>query len=461
MKSWIKILALAALCLVAGVSGSLAADEATLFRVFLRDGSSLVSYGEFARVGDRVVFSMPTAATPNPPLQLVNIPDERVDWDRTNRYAESARADRYVATQAEADYAELSGILTKALNEVSTVTEPAKRLALVENARRTLAEWPLNHYNYRQADVQQMVSMLDEAIADLKAAAGGERFNLSFVSLSSATLSAEPLLPPPSPKEAIEQVLSAARLTDSGVERQALLNAVVVSLNRDKASLPAAWTAKTRAETQAALQEDLRIDHAYQAVVKRLIARAERAAQAGDVRGVQKVLEMIQANDAALGQKRPDEVANAVAAVGTQLTAARQLRLVRDRWALRAPVLQEYNAAIASPVGILQSLEVHLKDIRELAGSSQTALNLVRKQVKSVVLLLGTVVPPEECRSAHALLGSAAQLAEQAAQIRHEATLSGDVTRAWDASAAAAGALMLSARAKAEIQASLRLPQLQ
>jgi hypothetical protein len=145
MKSWIKTLAPAALCLVAGVSVSLAADEATLFRVFLRDGSSLVSYGEFARVGDRVVFSMPTAATPNPPLQLVNIPDDRVDWDRTNRYAESARADRYVATQAEADYVELSGVLTKALNEVSTVTEPNKRLALIENARRTLAEWSQNH----------------------------------------------------------------------------------------------------------------------------------------------------------------------------------------------------------------------------------------------------------------------------------------------------------------------------
>ena len=37
-----------------------AADDATLLRVFLNDGTSLVSYGELARVGDRVVFSMPT-----------------------------------------------------------------------------------------------------------------------------------------------------------------------------------------------------------------------------------------------------------------------------------------------------------------------------------------------------------------------------------------------------------------
>ena len=39
------------------------ADVAPLFRVFLKDGTSLVSYGEMARVDDRVVFSMPTSAS--------------------------------------------------------------------------------------------------------------------------------------------------------------------------------------------------------------------------------------------------------------------------------------------------------------------------------------------------------------------------------------------------------------
>ena len=68
----------------------------------------LVSYGEFARVGDRVVFSMPTGAvTADPSLHLVNIAADRVDWDRTNNYAESARTAHYVSTQAESDYADL------------------------------------------------------------------------------------------------------------------------------------------------------------------------------------------------------------------------------------------------------------------------------------------------------------------------------------------------------------------
>ena len=82
-----------------------AGDEATLLRVFLVDGTSLISYGEPAKVADRVIFSMPTATTPNPPLHLVNLPLERVDWERTSRYATTARASHYVATQAESDYA--------------------------------------------------------------------------------------------------------------------------------------------------------------------------------------------------------------------------------------------------------------------------------------------------------------------------------------------------------------------
>ena len=96
-----------AVCRPAGSSPP--SEDAALFRVFLKDGSSLVSYGELARVDDRVVFSMPTSASPRTPqLHLVTISADRVDWDRTTRYAESARATRYIGTRAEADYAQLT-----------------------------------------------------------------------------------------------------------------------------------------------------------------------------------------------------------------------------------------------------------------------------------------------------------------------------------------------------------------
>jgi hypothetical protein len=57
-------------------------------------------------------------------------------------------------------------------------------------------------------------------------------------------------------------------------------------------------------------------------------------------------------------------------------------------------------------------------------------------------------------------LVSAVQLADNAARIRREATLAGDMARAWDASSAAAGALMLGTKARTDILALLRPPQL-
>src|SRR5713226_5350114 len=107
-RTWAAVLLAAAVAIPIRAAAAADADPATLLRVFLTDGTSLVSYGEPARVNDRVIFSMPTATTPNPPLHLVNLPAARVDWDRTSRYAATARASHYVDTQAENDYAALS-----------------------------------------------------------------------------------------------------------------------------------------------------------------------------------------------------------------------------------------------------------------------------------------------------------------------------------------------------------------
>src|SRR5580693_2364705 len=192
-----------------------AADDATLLRVFLADGTSLVSYGEPARVGDRVVFSMPTAATPNPPLHLVDLPISKVDWERTSRYATAARAAHYVQTQADADYAQLSNEVAATLNDVARTDDSAQRLAIIERARKALAEWPQGHFNYRLNDVRQMLAMLDEAIADLRAARGESRFDINLTAVTDVPPNPEPLLPAPTPKEAIDQILGAAAIVES------------------------------------------------------------------------------------------------------------------------------------------------------------------------------------------------------------------------------------------------------
>ena len=152
-----------------------------------------------------------------------------------------------------------------------------------------------------------------------------------------------------------------------------------------------------------------------------------------------------------------------MAAVQTQLDAARGLRLARDRWALRAPEFRKYRAAISAPVDLLAlvaRVKPALEDIKALAGSTPAALAGVGRTAARIAARASAIVPPEELRAAHALLVSAAQMADTAARIRREATVSADMTRAWDASSAAAGALMLASRARSEMQDLFRPPQL-
>jgi hypothetical protein len=436
-------------------------DGATIFRIFLADGSSLVSYGEPARVGERVVFSMPTSAlADNPGLHLVNLGADRVDWDRTERYAESARASRYMATRAEHDYALLTDRIASTLVDVSATTDPLGRLAIVEMARRTLADWPGSHFGYKQTEVQQMLGMLDEIIADLRAAAGVEQFALTFVAGADTRPVREALLPLPTPKEAIEQTLLAARLSESSAERVSLLAVALGSIERDADVLPSDWRTEARRTVNASIAAELETDRQYQSLTSRILGQATQRARFADVRGIQRLLTEVETRDKALGSARPDAVRALVASVEAQLDAARRLRLARDRWELRREEFQKYGHAMTASLDRLDRLKAPLEDIKALAGSSPGALGTLLRTADQVIKALSAIAPPEEFRAAHALFVSATTLADNAGRIRREATLTGDIKRAWDASSAAAGALMLEARARSELQSLFRFPQL-
>jgi len=446
---------------VLGVAPRAVADDATLLRLFLKDGTTLVSYGEPARVGDRVIFSTPTTAGPNPPLHLVNIAADRVDWDRTNRYAASARASQYFRGQAETDYALLSNDIAQALNDVTLTNDPAKRLAIAETARKLLSDWPAEHYGYRAAEIRQMLAMLDEAIADLRVSTGTPgRFDLSFAAFADPTTIAEPLLPPLTPKDAIENVLTASRVVDNASERVSLLTTVLASLDGQKDSVPAEWAGSTRSSVRAAIQAELRTDRAYQTMTTHVIALADVHAKAADVRGLERLVRSVLAHDRALGGKRPESVTALLTVIEEKLDAARRLQLARERFALRAAVLHEYRVEIQRPMTLLAQLTPALEAIKSLSGSSPASLAAIERTSARIVALASAIAPPEEVAAAHALLISAMHLATNAAEIRREAAVAADMTRAWDASSAAAGALMLSAKARADIQAQLRPPRL-
>jgi hypothetical protein len=437
-----------------------ATEDATLLRVFLRDGATLVSYGELARVGDRVIFSMPTGPLPNPPLHLVNLPAERIDWEKTESYAVAARADRYLKGQAELDYAALSGQLAQALNDVAGATDARQRLAIVEQARQALAAWPAAHYNYREPEVHQMVGMLDEAIADLRAASGASRFNLTLEAHTEPAAPMVPLLPAPTLQESIEQVLVAARAVDNSVERSSLLASALGRIEADKERLPADWLASTRAAIEGRLAVEARIDRSYQVMSSGILQLAEQRARHADVRGVMRLIARVQVRDQELGASRPETVSSLLAAVEAKLDAARRLRLARDRYELRLPLLTAYATAIKIPIGLFTQTRPSLEAIKTLSGSSRTALEALDQATSQMLQLVGAIAPPEELAAAHALFASAVQMAANAASTRREASLDNNMDLAWNASSAAAGALMLGSRARTDILALLRPPQL-
>jgi hypothetical protein len=469
------VLLLSSLLVGGGALRAQTADNgATLFRVFLKGGGTLVSYGEVARVGDRVVFSMPTGAGNPPPLHLTTLAADRVDWDRTERYAMSARSGRYLETQAENDYTELSNQIAQTLNDVGQTNDNARRLELIEAARRMLVAWPAEHFNYREADIRQLVTMLDAAIADIQTqsrgsqgsggSGGSGQFAFNLVAFSTPPPVLEPLMPRPTLRESIEQVLLAARVSESSSDRVQLYKSALTELDGVSVvdgSIPAAWVDATRASVSAAIATEARIDRSYRSLSQRLLRIADFRARDGDVRALERLIARVQVNDDALGHARPDVVASLISNIEAKLDAARRLQLARDRWALRAPVFAEYRTAMQGPLAQFAALNAALEDIKSLAGTPPATLALIDRTIARISAAASAIQPPTELVDAHALFVSAVGLAQNAATIRREATMTESLQRAWDASSAAAGALMLGTKAKTDIQKLLRRPQLQ
>ena len=109
----------------------------------------------------------------------------------------------------------------------------------------------------------------------------------------------------------------------------------------------------------------------------------------------------------------------------------------------------------------LARVALPLEDIRAQAGPAPAVLRLAQLRFyKARPAVLGTT-PPPQLASVHALLQSAWALADTALTMRMRAVEAGDSARAGEASAAAAGALLMIARATEDLDAALKRPSLQ
>lgn len=435
-----------------------AQSASPLYRVFLTDGSALSSYGEWARVDDRVVFSMPVTAGADPDqLHLVSIAADRVDWRRTEHYAESVRAAHYGASRGEEDFARLSADVAYVLNEIALVKDPAERLVKAEHARRALANWPSSHYGYRAREVHEILGTLDEVIGELRASAGLGRFELALMA-NTPPPPADALLPPPDQTEVVQQLMSAAALVETPEEKVSLFQTVVGILDRAVGLLPASWASTIRTTALGSIAEERKIDAAYRRLRDTTLASAARYASKADVRSLEKLRAALQAEDEQLGRRRAGELTAMTAAINAHLDAAHRLRLVQDQWLLRVDRMRAYQRSTSASVSALTRVRTRLDDIRALAGPApwrlRPLINLLGRESRT----LSRIDPPAELSAVHALFRSASEMALNAAELRLDAVEAADLELARRASSAAAGAIMLLSRAKAELDLALRPP---
>jgi hypothetical protein len=398
-------------------------------------------------------------STDEPRLQVVSLPAARVDWNRTDRYAASARYTRYAETRGEDDFARLTNDVARILNEIALNTDRVKALEIAEQARVALAEWPLEHYGYRQRDVNEIVMLLDEAIADLRAANGLNRFDVALVA-AAPDVEREPLLGMPTPREQLSQLMRVADLTRGPAERVALLQSVLALLGEAGAAIPAAEAERVRKLAEDRIRTEQFVDARYAELTRRMMASATQAASRANVTGVARILEQIPREDDRLGRRRPETVTALNASVRAQLDDARELRLLRDRWSLRRGLYEDYQRIVGSQLMQLAKSEPALEAVRGLQGPAPDVLLDLRAGLSGGAERLVRQTVPSDLQPTHDLVVSAWRFAENAFETRYRAVQAGSLTTAWEASSAAAGALLMLTRAQRELSALLEPPRL-
>ena len=444
-------------------AASTAAQEGDsgLFRVFLRDGRVLTSYGEWARVEGRVVFSMPIRrGDPGADLRLVTVPEGEVDWPRTDQYAGAVRAERYARTRGDADFAEVSSAVAAALNALATIADPSARLQRVESARQLLLDWPGASYGYRAVEIREILGLLDDALVDLRAAAGRPASQFALVA-PPALPPNEPLLPEPSEAEMVEQLLTAADVAPTPAERSSLLQTVIGFIDQAAAALPKAWAMLMRREATGRLAEEAALDAAYVSLRTRTLTTAARLSARADVRALERLRGAVRTADARLGARRADDMAALAEAVDRQLVQAQRLQLARDQFELRLPAIRRYREAMGPVLRTAARSVSALEDVQAQAGPPATLLPALLTRWQTDGKRLERVDVPTDLHALHAIFRSAWLMGEQALSLRLAAATANDAGRAAQASSAAAGALMLWARARADLDAMLLRPEAQ
>lgn len=422
----------------------------SLYRVFLRTGEALPSYGEPAVVGDRVVFNLIVGApTDSPQLQLVNLPTSRIDVQKTTRYRETKRAAFYGETRGEAEYAAMTAEVARALDQLASVPDPQQRLALAEEARRRLLDWSNEHFLYRASDIRELAGMFDDVINQLRLSAGQPALTLDIVARPPAR---ERLLPVPTRRESVTLALAAAKTADIAEERVSILRL---------AQAPAKAESPTLARLVAArLNAEIRAGSAYASLTAALLKRAEEARRRGDVAAVKRLQGELVRRDRSLGRLRPLEMKALAAELQETVRATASFRRALANYTQQRGALRAYNAKVHPILSGIAAATPVVTAVRELHAATRQQLSSTELRLRALQAQAQKIKPPRTLTGMHATLISAIRMARESLT-RRQLDGSRQPTTPGPAASAAAGALLLAQQARADLATSLRPPTIQ
>jgi hypothetical protein len=437
---------------LAGPAYAQSIDTGAIFRVFLKNGQALPSYGESALVGDRVVFTLLVgSAEAKPSMQLMSLPLDRVDLVRTKRYADALRAKHYADTRGEVDYAAMTQEVQRTLAQLTAIEDPKKRLELAEEAKKRLQSWASGTYGYRAKEIRDLTALFDEVIAELRAASGQRQFAVDLRA-GPDDAPAEMILAAPTQTESVALALEAARAADSESDRLAILRAAE--------SLAPTVSPDVGAAVKRELVSEAEVTASYTRLFDSVRSQAETARRRTDIAGVEAAIASLQSGDQGLGGRRRQSVDALLAELSKILEATKAHRAALDRYALMRGSLLQYERNARPVMSGFDGMTPIFNALRDVRYTAYERLERATARLAAFRTSFDAIAPPEDLADVHASIDNALKMAAYAVSRRRLAMSLRSETIDREAATAASGALMLYGLAREQLISRLYPPKI-
>jgi hypothetical protein len=246
--------------------------------------------------------------------------------------------------------------------------------------------------------------------------------------------------------------LAAAEVADIVEERLAILRSAATAAG-------AAGTGDLANRIAAELTAEARATADYRALTAEFGRRAAEAVREGDVPAIDRLQTELADRDRQLGVRRPQEIAALVRDLREKLNAARAYRLALDHYAYVRASLLAYERRIRPALSGLDGLKPVLQYVRDGRSMAFDRVETAVGRLERFEADASTVAPPEDLSAVHATFMSALRMAREALGRRRLAVITNHLQTDLEASAAAAGALLLADRARTDLVEGLFPPK--